>query len=373
MEHAVDHDRLRSGRPHDPAAMAQADRGPTAATGIPAPTAGATLRRAATAVAPTMVPSLRIQPMSDATVIRRKKGKGGGKGGGNRGKKRVAKAPNVRPAPVESPEELARRAEEERRRAEEEAARKAEEERLAAEALAARKARGVGVWRRLTGRLWATVPEAIKQAKDDKNKAIFTRKPLTDLMAATFADLKASLESGEFGDDITDEELVGDEAALTEEFEDVLWGHLGATLGSAAPTKGALFDHIGWPGIKGKAWNLKALGTAPSGTKVHITVSGDSMRSPQTIVANDAGILDRRPSEIFDALFLIDDNNHRVHCTLESTPKKHLFLGGRNGEGQAIAPTGWGGDAAFLHDQLAAFRTGVEAKLVQAKLAGWRI
>lgn len=330
-------------------------------------------------------------------ALQRKKGSGGGgkkgggkKGGGKKGggqKGGGAQGGAQRQAPPKkelTEEELAARAEKQRLAAEAAAAKKAEEERIAAEQEAARLAaeeaerklrvaRGRSVWNGLTSRLWATVPAEVRAQKGPDGKVVFTKAPTVAMMAAAFADLKLMLETGAFHPDDTDEELLGDEAEIDETWDEHLWEQVGVKLGSQVATKTALFAHLGWPTVRGVAWDLKACGRAPSGEKVHITLSGNSMLAPQTIVGADPNALERSPERVFDALFMIAESNNRVHCTRESKPAKHLYLGGRNGLGMLIADTDWDGDAKFMREQLDAFRAGAIEKIIAAKAKGWKI
>jgi|GEM_PF-2171148 len=108
-----------------------------------------------------------------------------------------------------------------------------------------------------------------------------------------------------------------------------------------------------------------------SGHKVQLTVSGNSMMAPQNLVASDSRALERPPSKFFDELFMTVDNLNRVHCTRESNPKKHLYLGGKNGMGMAIADADWDGDAEFMREVLDRFRQETVAKITEAKTKGW--
>ena len=353
-----------------------------------------------------ITPLAPIAPI--ARVVQRATGKKGGgtkggskkntgkKGGGKKttGKKNggtKAAARTARSGPVQelTAEEIAARAERERVRAEAEAARRAEQERLAAEAEAerlaqeaaateARCSRGRRLWNNLTAALWKETPDEVKSKKGADGKRAFTRNATTAMMSAAFADLKGTLERGDFDDEATDEEITGDLDQLRAEWDAHLWMQVGTEYGTNVPTKEQMFSHLGWPGIKGKIWDLKSAGSAASGTRMHVTVSGDSMVAPTTLVADDPDALEKPPAEIFDALFMITAHNNRVHCTLESHPKKHLYLGGRNGGTATSGPmsipeSGWNGDARAMHATLADFRTVAIRKIVDAKLKGWRL
>lgn len=332
-------------------------------------------------------------------VALQRKGGGGKKGGGKKGggKKGGGKKGGVKgqgggqggtPRPILTKEltaeELEQQAEKARLKAEAAAARKAEQERLEAEAEAervaqeeaARKervARGRRVWKQLTDRLWASVPQSVRAGKGPDGKTVFTRVPTVALMAASFAELKTGLETGEFDVEATDEDLIGDEVALAAEWDEFLWEQVGVKLGTEVPVKAKFFAHIGWPTVKGLAWDLKPCGAAPSGHRVHLTLSGNSMLAPQNIVAKDPKALERPPAQIFDELFMAVEGLNRVHCTRESNPKKHLYLGGFNGLGMAIADADWDGDAKFMHDLLDTFREETIAKIVDAKSKGWKL
>ncbi len=265
------------------------------------------------------------------------------------------------------------------------AARKIEKERLAAEAEAARVAqeeeerkqrvtRGRHVWKELANRLWASVPAAVKAQKGSDGKVVFTKQSTVTLIAASFGELKASLETGDFDVDETDDELIGDELIgdedeLRVEWDEFLWDQVGVKLGTQVP----VFAHIGWGTVSGLAWDLKAKGKAPSGFMVHLTLNGNSMLAPLNIVTKDPKALERAPATIFDLLFMDVAGLNRVHCTRESDPKKHLYLGGYNGLDQTIADTDWNGDAKFMHDILDGFREDTIAKIIEAKAKGWKL
>lgn len=306
-------------------------------------------------------------------------GGGGGKGAGGKGGQQ-----QQNPAKELTAEELAQRAEKARVASEAAAARKVEKERLAAEAEAVRVAqeeeerkqriaRGRHVWRGLADRLWASVPAAVKDQKGSDGKVVFTKHSTTTLIAASFGELKASLETGDFDVDETDDELIGDEDELRVEWDEFLWDQVGVKLGTQVPVKAKFFAHIGWGTVSGLAWDLKAKGQAPSGFKVHLTLSGNSMLAPQSIVAKDEKALERTPATIFDELFMTVFLTDRVHCTRESNPVKHLYLGGKNGLGMVINDAAWDGDAKIMREVLDRFREDTISKIIEAKAKGWKI
>jgi len=326
----------------------------------------------------------------NSVALQRKGGKGGAKKGAKKGGAKKGGGgvkggqQQQNPAKELTAEELAQRAEKARVASEAAAAHKVEKERLAAEAEAARVAqeeeerkqrvaRGRHVWKELADRLWASVPAAVKDQKGSDGKVVFTKKSTTTLIAASFGELKASLETGDFDVDETDDELIGDEDALRVEWDEFLWDQVGVKLGTQVPVKAKFLAHIGWGTVSGLAWDLKAKGRAPSGFKVHLTLSGNSMLAPQSIVAKDEKALERTPATIFDELFMTVLLTNRVHCTRESNPVKHLFLGGKNGLGMVINDADWNGDAKFMHDILDGFREDTISKIIEAKAKGWKL
>lgn len=231
----------------------------------------------------------------------------------------------------------------------------------------ARSVQGRSLWRDEADRLLAQVPTEIK----DKN--VVGGNNWVPLLAATFADLKLKLETGNFETSAIVDEISEAQGTNDQQWEQACWDAVKGTFGTNAPIKEAFWTHLGWDGVKGAIWDLKPLGAGPSGTKIHLTVSGNSIPSPLTLVQNDPNALEKSPLTLFNDFFMKTKHNDRVHCTRESDPVKHIYLGGKNGEKRAIADDEWGGDAKFMHKALLNFQTDAIQKIVDAKLKGWKI
>ncbi|WOD37087.1 DUF4157 domain-containing protein [Nodosilinea sp. E11] len=139
---------------------------------------------------------------------------------------------------------------------------------------------------------------------------------------------------------------------------------------SSIPVKTKFWEFLGWK-IQGLEWKMKTVEAGPTGTKLHLTVSGDSMLAPSTLVNEDANILNKSPDLIYSKLFESVTVSKRVHVTRESTPKKHLYIGDTNGEGVAIKDDAWEDDAKTMKEHLNSFRTDVIQKIIAAKLKRW--
>ena len=156
------------------------------------------------------------------------------------------------------------------------------------------------------------------------------------------------------------------QSAREREFERWLWQHIGTQRPKrATPTKAKMWRHLGY------AQTYYALDDAPSGAKLHMSISEDAMRAPSYLEQSNADVLQWSPEALFDQLFLSMDVQWRVHVTREGEPKKHLYLGFVNGRNDPIAADRWGGDAATMRQHLKDFRSGVLRKLAEGKLKGW--
>lgn len=155
---------------------------------------------------------------------------------------------------------------------------------------------------------------------------------------------------------------------------DQAWKKVGELrpLGSSTPVKNDLWGFLGW-NIKGLEWTMRNVSAGPTGTKLHLTVSGNSMLAPSTLVTQDADILNKSPDLIYSKLFESVSVDKRVHVTRESEPKKHLYIGGTNGLGMAIEDGDWGGDAKTMKEHLNSFKANVIQKIIDAKLKGWKL
>ncbi len=159
-----------------------------------------------------------------------------------------------------------------------------------------------------------------------------------------------------------------------------------------AATKGTGQDAVNNPAkpedklTRGKFWNfmvgVQLTGNAPyypnkgngvDGDKLHLSVSGDSITGLESATLATPGLLDGNPAAIYAALFETPTLLKRVHVTRESNPKKHLYIGGTNGDGVAINNTAWGGDAAAMRQILADFKTDMIGKFSAAKAKGWKL
>jgi hypothetical protein len=141
---------------------------------------------------------------------------------------------------------------------------------------------------------------------------------------------------------------------------------------STLPVKAKFWEFLGW-NIRGLEWTMRNVSAGPTGTKLHLTVSGNSMLAPSTLITQDADILNKSPDLIYSKLFESVDVDKRVHVTRESEPKKHLYIGGTNGLGMAIEDSAWEGDAKTMKEHLNSFKTDVIQKIIAAKLKGWKL
>ncbi len=227
---------------------------------------------------------------------------------------------------------------------------------------------GKSAWNGEVKRLIDMIPTKLTD-----HKTVLGRGKWRDRLEKTvFADDIASFTEAGWAKDTVTQDITTNAGARASTWMDYVWKTVADLKGRNVPTKGQLWSFLGWQ-IKGQEWDMKHVAAGPTGTRLHITASGNSIPAPSTLVGTDPEILEKDPALIYQSFFESVDVVSRVHVTRESQPKKHLFIGGVNGLGMAIGDSDWGGDAATMKTHLANFKSNVIAKLTEAKLLGWKL
>lgn len=155
-----------------------------------------------------------------------------------------------------------------------------------------------------------------------------------------------------------------------------MWNEVGTQKGTPAvpPTRDAIWAWLQWGSIRGTAWNLRILRKGDRQKReLHITVSGNSIPEPSTLIGTDPNFLSKSPDQIFDTMFNHVSRVLRVHVTKGDASghaaglNEHLFIG------DPCADSDFDGDGTVMKAGLDEFRTKAIRQFTSAKMRGWLI